>query len=693
MEQADGIPGSMPPLASFPGSKIRVNILPEEWQACLEAWIFAIEFRLRLQADYFRRFKLSDEASGLPFLLTCFSAWGSPRESEEYEAAFNTKEIRLRQQCVLLARRLLLETDLPYDCPPHQLFTVLADGSLAFGFEKVWLDTLKSTWHRNRAQVQEAVQSARTAMINMSTSPTDGYALIARALRQGSALVRSHLDLGMVFMKGSDYVDSLMSLFSLTTTSSGDQVILLQRSLTENLYFCLRSLMVVIPPQSSLLLDHLYSLKAMSQDESKLKPEKGTILSSLICGTSFIRILDIFLSECGQKRGKTLLEELTAYRERTMHLHTPHLGPRSKRKQKGEAQATVDGNIHIHQASQVSQIHELFPDLTMDYTLRLLGHYENDVEKATAALLEPQSLPLFLQNTSAEDELELGTGETIGRVLRTPNANFQQRRNIFDGDDFDNLRISSSKIHMGRKEKDFVTPQSASEHTKSKAAIFSALATFNADDDERDDTYDVADVGGLVDDTIDTDERRPKTRQEDPNEELLFQAYRSTPQIFACDSKTRLSQPRQKIKEESGMTDEQIEGFAVMLQRDSVMKSRLEKKYSVASAFSGQQHTLASSRWHASRSDDDDNDDMGEEDSQPDGQQRQQSGGGWRSGQGGGGFRGRGRGGAARPTAHDANTQAARRRKEQGRGRGGPNHNRREGRARKIRRGMAGGAP
>ena len=136
------------------------------------------------------------------------------------------------------------------------------------------------------------------------------------------------------------------------------------------------------------------------------------------------------------------------------------------------------------------------------------------------------------------------------------------------------------------------------------------------------------------------------------------------------------------------MTDEQIEGWAAMLGRDKATLSKLEKKYSLAFAPGGQQHKLAGTKWSASRSGAATEDDESEDDGAGQGSGAIRGRGG-PLGRGARGF-GRGRGGSTSGPTHDPATQAARRRKEQGRGRGGASHNRREGRAKKMGKGMAG---
>jgi activating signal cointegrator complex subunit 2 len=339
--------------------------------------------------------------------------------------------------------------------------------------------------------------------------------------------------------------------------------------------------------------------------------------------------------------------------------------------------------MHIHKASQISQVHDLFPDLLPGYVVRLLEHFSDDVETVIAALLEPENLPDDLQNQNLEhDEQYPSMDDPPDLAPRSTPPLLPQRKNIFDGDEFDRLHISSDKLHKGRKEI-VDQPQSLNEQSRSKAAILAALAAFDADDDERDDTYDVGDVGGAVDNTLDSDERR-NVQSGDKHEETLFRAWKANPEIFSRDSKTRISTTRRQLNEEVGMTNEQIEGWAIMMTKDPKMADRLQQKYSIDRTFRGTQRVIQSTKWQDSGSPSDSQDEGSNTPS--DGRRVGQAGiRGPRIWNRGGG---RGGGSTAGPGNPEA-TQLARKRKEQGRGRGGA-HNRRDGRAKKIGRGMAG---
>lgn len=241
------------------------------------------------------------------------------------------------------------------------------------------------------------------------------------------------------------------------------------------------------------------------------------------------------------------------------------------------------------------------------------------------------------------------------------------RRNVFDNDAFDRRTIDPSLVRIGRANPSQTADNllSAPPSSKAKAAILSALAAIDPDDDERDDTYDVEDVGGTVDTAISgSDERDADLR--DGNEEALFAAYKQNPEVFNREADTRRGKLRVTLKSETGMTDEAIEGWAIMIARDLRRLRRLEAKFPILDAGLSQR-ALAPTSWRDSAAVTED--DSGAEDGD----------GGSGNGRGrNGGGRGRGRGDGVRGGG--------------GRGRGKErgvraNHSRRNQRAKKMARG------
>jgi len=281
-------------------------------------------------------------------------------------------------------------------------------------------------------------------------------------------------------------------------------------------------------------------------------------------------------------------------------------------------------------------------------------------------MFEPTSLTATRKFASHDTD-----HHALNHVPHSPVSELPIRRNVFDDDEFDKLSVSPSKLRFGRKNPEQTADDVLQDKSNApnKAAILSALAAFDSDDDERDDSYDTADVGGTV-----TNEDAP-TDSQDIHEEALFLAYKSTPTLFGRDKATREGRPRAKLREEVGMTDEAIEGWAIMLNRDSRKLRRLEAQFS---QFSGQQNLLAPTSWKASPNA------SGTEDSDVDGRNANDRGRGGRlRGQVRG--RGRARGNVAGPTG-DRDTDAARRGKEANKG-SRANHNRKDQRGKKMARG------
>lgn len=678
MEEVPGITGPVPPLIAYPGRNVISSLSSSEWDGFLDSWLLSLEYRLRLPDQQFRNFKFSQSASGIPFLTSlCRSV---VEDTQASSSAATQKERLLLKRAYLLLRRLLLVTQVPFDYDNASLVDLLGRASQVYSGVGDWRTTLSATWKRNKAQLSSAVESLQKMVLNDLTAQLKSAALVD-TYKCLNALVKVSPDAGLVLMTGSDYLESLMEAYDRTLSISDPTP--LQKVFTEHIFYCLRSLMSDGSRHGSMLLDHLYHMKSESERLAKSKPNGRTLCSSLICTTSILRHLaSDDLVNVG-KRGQGLLEFFVTYRQNNLHLHPP-IALRKRKTSKGKGKASATEEMHMHKASQISQVHELFPDLSNQYIIGLLDHFNDDTEAVIAGLLEPGSLPPDLRNPEEYQGRSIPyDGPAHDLAPHSTPPLLPERKNVFDGDDFDNLRISSSRLHKGRKEVTITQPQDADSHARSKAAIMAALAAFDSDDDERDDTYDVADVGGTVDSTIDTDRRpRPEmTVEGEPHEESLFRAWKANAELFSRDSKTRVSKPRQDLKRETGMSDEQIEGWAIMMKKDTRLLERLEKKYSASSTYAGNQPALATSRWQGGTPDDSEEGEASH-DNRRMGQAQIRGNRTW----------GRGRGGSTAGPSGDISTQRARKRKEQGKGRGGANHNQREGRARKMGRGMAGPA-
>lgn len=253
------------------------------------------------------------------------------------------------------------------------------------------------------------------------------------------------------------------------------------------------------------------------------------------------------------------------------------------------------------------------------------------------------------------------------------------RRTVFDNEpdaDIANLTLGTSRLHIGKRNAKRTADDILADRSgaPAKAAILSALAAFDSDDDERDDTYDAADVGGAVDRTNDEDVGGTA-------EETLYRAWQTDKTVFARDAETRRGAGRRALRDQTGMTDEAVEGWGIMLERDPGRMKRLDARYGEWKG-ARQQRELIGTAWRAGE----DESGTGESGNETGPSNR---GGGRGRGRGrggrGGGGPGRGGGTVAGPTG-DKDTEAARRRKEASKG-SRANHNRRDQRAKKMARG------
>ena len=579
---------------------------------------------------------------------------------QDYQPPRDDKTQQLRKEAFLLVHRIMTEVKpLP---PPLSEWDFFTNLSLAYAKSKTLSNLLNDSWNQN-LDGSPSIENHKRSLIKILEA-TSANSDLETVLTHVVALLRACYRYGQFLMLGSDLIDAFSSAYERVEPS-------LKKKIATVVYFCLTSLMGP-EPKISTLLDHLYSLKATS------------LIKAIVETTPFLQRLRDQTASQDSGRARSLIESLKAYEK------DPHGRPKRpvRRKiDKGKGRANDEyghgalGDVHVHRLSQVSQVQDLFPDLGSGFLVKLLDEYNDDTTLVTDHLLN-DDLPVHLKGADRSEELT--KPHTFERHEQVPDLAprstpllLPSRRNIHDDDDFDRLAIDTSKLRFGKKEDVTADRLLASERpTGQKAAILAALAAFDSDDDERDDTYDAGDVGGTVDTT--NEEMAADLRQE-VHEEALFNAYNMTPELFNRDAETRRGKPRAALRTETGMTDETIEGWAIMVGRDPRRLKRLEAKFEMG--LGGQrppQRALEGTAWRA------DSGTEGTEDSDVGGGMRSERGGRG-NGRGRRGGQGRGGGSVAGP-ADDQTTQVARQRKDANKG-SRANHNRRDQRARKMARG------
>lgn len=636
---------SLPPLADIPPATIRLSIAPTEWEACLESW-------LTLSGLYLKA-PIKITPSVTSFLESFYHE--SARADSTDETLRTNRALRLRKASFLLTRRILED---PQQSEHLTDFDFLGDFCRINAQNRSLPPLLRGLWQSQGPDhiLRKNVEKKKASLLQAVDSSPSGSLL--DDLRKVADVVHASPEAAALFMTGSDFVDSLATRYQ--AVGSPEE----RRALVACVYFGLLALVESETANVSLVSDHLYSMKAQA-DKVKGSP---SLLRDLATNTALTKKLRQSTEKTPGARLQTLLDTVDTYRTPSIARPRKHA-----RAIKGKGKMQLNGEMHMHRMSLVTQVQDLFPDLGSGFVLKLLDEYNDDVEQVTAHLLD-DSLPHHLQDLDRNEHAAIFNSTDESRIKdlaprSTPPQEpyIPERRNVFDDDELDRLDVDTSRLHLGKKD------QTRSADQPNKAAILSALAAFDSDDDERDDTYDVEDVGGTVDTAHPDGEPGPSAKiTQEENELALFTAYKSSPQLFGRTFDVRRGQARQALKAETKMTDEQIEGWATMLQRDPNRLKRLEGRHG---AFDGTQADLARTSYRDSPAGTE------TEDSDVPGERGGFGGRGRGRGRGG-----RGRGGNVAGPSSDPNVANAQRRKEASKG-SRANHNRRDQRAKKMARG------
>lgn len=646
---------SLPQLVPVPPAIIRLSLGPQEWEACLDTWLALVQYTLGLPTDLFA--PSTNRGECLTGYLTSFYKELAHVDSTDHSLS-ETKGRSLQRKTFKLVHRMVIDQTLPASL---LTWNFLSDLCHAHMRSTATSSIIRRIWEQDHVTLDLILQKQKDALTKLLDSKASMS--IKMRLTELAVLMRASFDIAAFFITGSDFLDGLITAYNVRTDLSE------RKGIVGIAHLGLVSVIQVDSPNVSMLSDHLYHLRSHADS----KKDEPSLLADLVTNTSLVPKLRRTMSGKPAERLTNLLDTLDTYRMSSL-AWPRNRSNRNTSKGKGKARQG-NGEMHMHRMSLVTQVQDLFPDLGSGFVLKLLDEYKDDVEQVTVHLLD-DSLPPHLHSSDRDERgppfhssEQDGIDQLVPRSTPPQSKPFiPDRRNAFDDDELDRMEFDTARLHIGKRDK------APTEVHGNKAAILSALAAFDSDDDERDDTYDVEDVGGTVDSAHPDGEPGPaaKVTQEE-NDMALFTAYTVTPELFGRTFNTRRSQPRVALKAETGMTDEAIEGWAIMLQRDP---KRLRQLQSRQGAFDGKQIALPGSAYRESP--------VGTETEDSDVPGSSQRGGFRGRGQGRG--RGRGRGGSVAGPSNEASTADAQRRKEAGKS-SRANHNRRDQRAKKMARG------
>ncbi|KAK5020120.1 hypothetical protein LTR16_000752 [Cryomyces antarcticus] len=387
---------NLPAIAPFPPAKFRRDLVPEEWEACLDAWLTLTEAYLRLPPKEF--VKASVDGSSLVSFLTSYYHEVS-RAPRDDQLLHTSKAPSLRKMAFLLTHRILSTETIPASL---LRWTFLVDISQVYPRSKSLQDLLHSFWIRRRMELETGCQKLKDALTKALESEDPDAA--ASDLRQLAPLLHVSPDAGLSLMTGSDFVDAMSAGYQ--RASSG-----LRPMLVTVTYLGLTSLIKAPKPNHSLLFDHLYSLKASTELQQKPNPHHPSLLSDLVTNTPILQKLRDTITGKDAERARDLSATLGSFR-RASGARPKRLVLRKMDKGKGRIRQDEYGHgafsgIHVHRMSLVSQVQDLFPDLGAGFIIKLMDEYNDDVEQVTAHLLE-DSLPPHLRDADRTEDITSG---------------------------------------------------------------------------------------------------------------------------------------------------------------------------------------------------------------------------------------------------------------------------------------------
>lgn len=385
---------ALPALVPFPEEAWRKHIVPEEWEACLDAWISLTGAHLSLPNPDFVRLSKTDES--LPAFLTSYAS----ETASSHDINLSThlsKTKQLRKLCYLLSNRLL---DLEHPPEPALHWEFLADLSQIYGPNNGGKLT-SLIWKRHWATLEISLASLKSTLIKELEAGLKGdLKTLKSKLNQLNHLLHASPEAAAFFMAGSDFVDSLISCYKIMNPP-------LRKDIISTVYLCLIGLTEGGNPNFSSLVDQLYSLKAAA-DVHKAGPTNvnDSLVAELVTDTPVLKQVQqrIDASGSGSIRAKSVLASLAEFKKPVFG-RPIRLNKRKVNKEKGIAiEEFGHGEVHVHRMSLISQVQDLFPDLGSGYIVKLLDEYSDNVEQVIGHLLEG-SLPPHLENADRSEEL------------------------------------------------------------------------------------------------------------------------------------------------------------------------------------------------------------------------------------------------------------------------------------------------
>lgn len=288
--------------------------------------------------------------------------------------------------------------------------------------------------------------------------------------------------------------------------------------------------------------------------------KKYHLAAVLLCATNFVDLIQVKFSQAAGFQG--VLSVLNIERDRLSEKPQLRFPVTKTKNDYNDFSITENAGASSSAAAAEPEpsdadahtIMDMFPQFNLGQAKTLIQHHIT-TEGAMEYIL---SNPDVMENPSSIPEWTSGASEAAAPDMDT------------NMDEYAPMPVhaaqSTPKYIFGKKE--ISTSLNPDEDTKSANLQHALRMIYESDEDERDDTYEGMEGA--------TEEDSQANAKLDKIQQYLFQLYSSNKQVF--DKLDRKSKARAELKKTTEWSDEQIEGWARMLERNPRQFKMLESK-------------------------------------------------------------------------------------------------------------------
>ena len=388
----------LPAIAPYPPASLQKRLATSDWEASLDAWISLTTLHLRTADAQFRLTSIKDGSLHRFLVSYMAEAYLTLMGQDQNDHKART----LRRNVFLLGHRILSQTR---PVPPSLLhWTFLGHLSHVYQGNLALRPLLSSIWNENRAAIDSQLLETGSELLQALLSPQAVSNSRLDELLHGLMLFfKPCPQAAEHFLAGSEMVDAI-------STCYGEWPDDTRRRALKFTYCGLMSLLDGVQPRISVVLDHLYSLKNASDSGDKSEKERGVLIMDLVSCTPLLSKLEALAQGPSAGRVRSIFSSLQKLKVSSLQSQGGMAGDDHRtRKRMGKLpihtrDRSFSNEMHIHRMNLVSQIQDLFPDLGTGFVVRLLDEYNDDVETATANLLD-DALPPRLRAADQQEEL------------------------------------------------------------------------------------------------------------------------------------------------------------------------------------------------------------------------------------------------------------------------------------------------